>query len=336
MGLTQTRFFGSSATESDVRAALSEIEVQPASVVKIILVGNSGAGKSFLCNWVVRAARPAVPPTVFEHRLSPTAVTTRCERMLVWSPGACFLVYNLPGLLECDVHKVSRNTKLLIRAASELTEARTSLQFVLPGGGDGAALGSSDVKAFREANKVFQCGAETLVCIHNKLGDTDFASSNDRLRAQQDAASAVRDALGCRRNVYFPTVMPTRKMETTAYTSDRVDTEAAAVAAAETLLQIARSTASHLTINAEASLELATPNPVAEVESRAAAAVQAARAKLAAACRALEEEARARKAREAELERELQQRRSSSGAAEVVTCVAANAVLSFLGAMLSS
>eukprot|EP01113_Clastostelium_recurvatum_P048614 TRINITY_DN8896_c0_g3_i1.p2 TRINITY_DN8896_c0_g3~~TRINITY_DN8896_c0_g3_i1.p2 ORF type:complete len:113 (-),score=14.24 TRINITY_DN8896_c0_g3_i1:787-1104(-) len=79
----------------------------------VIVLGNSGVGKSWLCNIILNDDDAAVGKERFHHDYAPGAVTTHTESftsfMLLKEMPIDLTIYNVPGLLESDRESIMRN-----------------------------------------------------------------------------------------------------------------------------------------------------------------------------------------------------------------------------------
>lgn len=78
-------------------------------VYHLILVGNSGVGKSYLANIFLGENR-------FVHQVSVESVTTEVETLEAIFPWGKLVIYNIPGLLEADETNLERNKQALAQA----------------------------------------------------------------------------------------------------------------------------------------------------------------------------------------------------------------------------
>jgi predicted GTPase len=68
----------------------------------IIVLGNSGAGKSYLCNILIGHDN-------FEHNFQPGAVTTETEVCDITDGSKRMKIFNIPGLVESKQERINRN-----------------------------------------------------------------------------------------------------------------------------------------------------------------------------------------------------------------------------------
>lgn len=61
----------------------------------LIILGNSGVGKSFLANILLKEE-------AFRHEFSARSVTHRTEFREITVNGIRFAIFNIPGLIEAD------------------------------------------------------------------------------------------------------------------------------------------------------------------------------------------------------------------------------------------
>ncbi|CAF3398265.1 unnamed protein product [Rotaria socialis] len=131
----------------------------------IIILGNSGVGKSFLANILLGSE-------AFDHRAAARSVTTETEFEEIKMGNANYAIFNIPGLIEADQQCIERNKREIDKA---FVERPTSLILYVFGSQNGR-IRDEDVVAFNALNKAYPLKIESLVLIVNgapkkRLGD---------------------------------------------------------------------------------------------------------------------------------------------------------------------
>jgi hypothetical protein len=132
----------------------------------IIILGNSGVGKSFLAN--ILLGREA-----FVHRVAPRAVTTKTEFEEIPMGNENYAIFNIPGLIEADKQRIEMNKHEIDKA---FVERPTSL-ILYVFGEQGGRIRDEDVVAFNALNKAYLLKPESLVLIVNGVAkdrDKDY------------------------------------------------------------------------------------------------------------------------------------------------------------------
>ncbi|CAM4818186.1 unnamed protein product [Rotaria magnacalcarata] len=125
----------------------------------IILLGNTGVGKSFLGNILLGRE-------VFKHECSPSPVTHATEFQAYTADGDSYAVFNIPGLLEDDQDAVDRNKQEIYKAFQQSPNSVVGFVFT---GGSGGRIKSEDLIAFNAIHKTYNFKQESLVIIINDL-----------------------------------------------------------------------------------------------------------------------------------------------------------------------
>ena len=127
---------------SEVDEVMQSLGVEKAT--KVLILGNSGVGKSFLCNVILQH-------TTFASKTSFDSVTWKVEVEASSDiDGEAYVIYNIPGLLEVDEANVARN-KACIKQAFEQhphLAPHTVVLFVL--GNQNGRLLPDDIAAWHE------------------------------------------------------------------------------------------------------------------------------------------------------------------------------------------
>jgi hypothetical protein len=137
----------------------TRISVESNSKSGLILLGNSGVGKSFIANVVLGQ-------DVFGHECSASSVTHETEFQDYTVGDASYAVFNIPGLIEADQAAVDRN-KVEIYKAFQL-RPRCVVAFVFSGG-SGGRIRDEDIIAFKAINSAYDFQIESLLLIVNDL-----------------------------------------------------------------------------------------------------------------------------------------------------------------------
>ena len=127
--------------------------------VGLILLGNTGAGKSFLANILLGE-------NAFEHRCDTASVTHETQWKSVRVYGRFYMIFNVPGLIEYDQEAVDRNKIQIQRAFEQCPNS-----IVAPVFANGAAgrLRDEDLVAFSALKDAYQFRSESLLFIINDL-----------------------------------------------------------------------------------------------------------------------------------------------------------------------
>ncbi|CAF1246291.1 unnamed protein product [Didymodactylos carnosus] len=128
----------------------------------LIILGNSGAGKSFICNILIGKA-------VFAHAYQPEAVTHNTDFYDVILDSTTYRVFDIPGLIEPDQKQIDSNG-IEIQKACKLCPSSVVL-FVFSGGCGGRLL-EEDLITFRAINEAYKFDLKSLVFAINNLSPT--------------------------------------------------------------------------------------------------------------------------------------------------------------------
>ena len=111
-------------TKDEIAAAVRDQNIDAARIIKVLPLGNSGVGKSFLCNALVGA-------DVFEHKCQTNSCTDKNTFLFFNMNGQYFLICNIPGLIEAKSANIERNKKAIKDAFEFLPDAPTVAVFVV-------------------------------------------------------------------------------------------------------------------------------------------------------------------------------------------------------------
>lgn len=113
-------------------------------VVKVLVLGNSGAGKSFLCNATIGA-------NTFSHATQCGRVTEVNTFVAVVIDGTAFVICNIPGLIESVEGNIPKNKAYIEAAFAFYGDCPTVALFVMhPKSG---RINNEDYVAMRVVNK---------------------------------------------------------------------------------------------------------------------------------------------------------------------------------------
>lgn len=124
----------------------------------VIILGNSGAGKSFLCNILLGENR-------FKHEFQAAAVTTKTEYCESLDDSRRMRIYNIPGLVESHQERIDRNKKEIMRAF-ELSPVSVVIFVWRQTGG---RVQNDDIIAFNALNKAYKFPQDSLMFVVNDL-----------------------------------------------------------------------------------------------------------------------------------------------------------------------
>eukprot|EP01113_Clastostelium_recurvatum_P022871 TRINITY_DN27385_c0_g1_i1.p1 TRINITY_DN27385_c0_g1~~TRINITY_DN27385_c0_g1_i1.p1 ORF type:complete len:298 (-),score=98.48 TRINITY_DN27385_c0_g1_i1:102-920(-) len=131
--------------------------------VGLIVVGNSGVGKTWIVNIVIGEE-------LFEHRYDCSAVTKETEfveKQVTFKNGekVAAVIFNIPGLIENDQEAIERN-KTEIQKAFVLCPTSVIVFVTSTAGG---RIRDEDVVAFKALNEAYQLKKESLCVVVNQL-----------------------------------------------------------------------------------------------------------------------------------------------------------------------
>lgn len=135
----------------------------------ILLLGNSGVGKSFLANVCLRRSQ-------FVHEESITSVTTSTD----FSDQEQFKIFNIPGLIESEQSHIERNKREIEKAFQECPNSR--IVFVCAGS-VGGRLQDQDVVAYKALSKAYRFNPRSVVFVMNRLAKKTAKSTKYRIEA---------------------------------------------------------------------------------------------------------------------------------------------------------
>ena len=127
----------------------------------LIILGNSGVGKSFLANILVGHE-------AFTHAFSSTSVTVDTEYVEVQIGGLPLAIFNIPGLIEAEQERIDLNKIDIDKAFEE--RPNSVIMFVF--GHQNGRIRDEDVVAFNAINAAYPFRPESLVIVVNGLPKT--------------------------------------------------------------------------------------------------------------------------------------------------------------------
>ena len=124
----------------------------------LIILGNSGVGKSFLANILVGYE-------TFNHAFSSNSVTRVTEYIEVKIGDLLLAIFNLPGLIEAEQERIDLNKTEIDKAFQE----RPNSVIVFVFGHQNGRIREEDVVAFKAINAAYLFRPESLLIVVNTL-----------------------------------------------------------------------------------------------------------------------------------------------------------------------
>lgn len=149
----------------------------------VIILGNTGAGKSFLANVILGK-------NVFVHQVRSRAVTTKTEYEVSQIDGKSYAVYNIPGLVEANQERIDLNKREIERAFTGHPYAVVIFVF---GCGDGGRIRDEDIVAFNAINDAYPLGNKSLIIILNNI--PSVLSPDERSDYESDTIENLKGLL---------------------------------------------------------------------------------------------------------------------------------------------
>ena len=141
----------------DLMAEKQPMKQRP--LVGVIIVGNSGAGKSFLCNLLIGE-------DIFESKCTPEGVTKVTETYKISCGGMFdFLIYDIPGMIDADQDDIENNKKEIEKAFNNCPESIVIFAFRETGGR--AQL--DDIIAFKALQASYRFPPNCLMFVLNNI-----------------------------------------------------------------------------------------------------------------------------------------------------------------------
>ena len=126
----------------------------------LIIVGNSGVGKSYLANLILGRQH-------FKHDFSARSVTHRTESVTCILGERHYRIYNIPGLIEGDAERIVLNRHEIDRAFGEQKEKSLIVIYVF--GHQNGRIRNEDVVTFRAIHNAYTFCRSSLIIIINAL-----------------------------------------------------------------------------------------------------------------------------------------------------------------------
>jgi hypothetical protein len=124
----------------------------------IIILGNAGSGKSYLCNILIGKE-------VFKHDFSPTAVTTVKEDHVISDGSNRMKIYNVPGLVDSQQKNIERNKCEIMKAFNESPISVVLFIWRQTGG----RIVNEDIMGFKALEKAYKFPVGSLMFIVNDV-----------------------------------------------------------------------------------------------------------------------------------------------------------------------
>jgi len=128
------------------------------NLIGLIIVGNSGVGKTFLVNVLLGEDK-------YLHKVAPRAVTTKTEFDTLSINEYNVAIFNIPGLIESNQEAIERNKIEIDLAFSQCPTSFICYVF----GNQGGRIRDEDVIAFEALDKAYDLKDKSLCFIVNQL-----------------------------------------------------------------------------------------------------------------------------------------------------------------------
>jgi hypothetical protein len=124
----------------------------------LIILGNAGAGKSYICNMIIGYER-------FETDFRREAVTTTAEYHRINAGPSDLLVYNIPGLIESHQEEIDRNKREIIKAFERCPISVVMFVWTQV---DGRPQ-PDDIIAFKALKEAYKFSSKSLIFVLNNI-----------------------------------------------------------------------------------------------------------------------------------------------------------------------
>jgi len=122
----------------------------------LIILGNSGVGKSFLANILLNRE-------TFAHKAAPTAVTSVTEVDQCVIEGTRYSIFNIPGLIEANQERIDFNKREIDNAFQASPNAIVIYVF----GNQNGRIRNEDIAAFKALHLAYPFNPESLILVMN-------------------------------------------------------------------------------------------------------------------------------------------------------------------------
>jgi predicted GTPase len=139
--------------------------------VGVIILGNSGVGKSYLGNVILGRE-------VFKHEYQGTAVTVNTEYQKSSFNKQTYAIYNIPGLIEAEQELIDLNKREIDVAFRQHPNAVVLYVF----GTNNGRIRNEDVVAFNALNEAYPFSQKSLVVIVNNVNPNRPKDYEDKTR----------------------------------------------------------------------------------------------------------------------------------------------------------
>ncbi|CAF1374053.1 unnamed protein product [Adineta ricciae] len=146
------------------------ISQETRDIYAIIIVGNSGVGKSVLGNIILGRQ-------YFKHDFSARSVTDQTESTTCQLGDKYYRIYNIPGLIEGDEERIALNRREVSRAFEEQTGHSFVIIYVF--GHQNGRIRNEDVVTFRAIHNAYRFSPDSLITVVNGLSP-DRPSTYDK------------------------------------------------------------------------------------------------------------------------------------------------------------
>ncbi|CAF4654371.1 unnamed protein product, partial [Rotaria socialis] len=124
----------------------------------LIILGNSGSGKSYICNMIIGYER-------FETDHRREAVTTTVESHRINAGPSDLLIYNVPGLIESHQEEIDRNKREIVKA---FEQSPMSVVIFLWTPVNGRPQ-PDDIIAFKALKEAYKFPSKSLIFVLNNI-----------------------------------------------------------------------------------------------------------------------------------------------------------------------
>ena len=124
----------------------------------IIILGNAGTGKSYICNMLIGYER-------FETDFRRDAVTTTTEYHRINAGSSDILIYNIPGLIESHQDDVDQNKREIIKAFEQSPISVVIFVWTQVGG----RPQPDDIIAFKALKQAYKFSSKSLMFVLNNI-----------------------------------------------------------------------------------------------------------------------------------------------------------------------